>query len=176
MKAVVSLEEAKAKLLELYQKNNPDITEIEIEGIPELGHGQRISKETDTVFPTADVATVTPIVEPPPPDVEEMMKLAASLQNVVDEGTTYSVKYLKGRNKGITWTVSKELVNQCRYCPYIAMDDNDQQTHRKTYHKEQWKAERDKEQRQLEIAKQQKQERIEQQLGPQRWGKKRGQS
>ena len=118
-----------------------------------------------------------PVVAPPPPDVEEMMKLAASLQNVVDEGNDYSVKYLKGKNKGFTWTVSKGLANQCIYCPYIAMDDKDQNTHKKTYHKEQYKAEKEKEKRQIEIAKKQKAERIaEAGLDKPGWGKKRGQS
>jgi hypothetical protein len=166
VKAIVSLEEAKKKLLELYQAKNPDIDEIVIEGMEPVKATVAISaKQQDSLG--------VPIVEPPPPDVEEMMKLAASLQNVVDEGNAYSVKYLKGKNRGIVWTVSKGLAIQCTYCPYIAMDDNDLQSHIKTYHKEYYKTEKEKDKQQLEIAKQRASEKVESELGTQRWGSKR---
>ena len=163
MKAIVTMEEAKQKLLELYQAKNPDITEIVIEGAMSIKEADKIvSRATDGMVSITEVKP-TP-ADIPIPEPSEMMKLAASLQQVIDEGPSWSIKYLKGRNKGIVWGVSKNLANHCPYCPFIAMDDNDQNTHNKTYHKEQWNAEKQKDKEQLQIAKAGAAKRVEDEL------------
>lgn len=177
MKAVIPIEEAKQKLLELYQANNPDITEIHIEGMLGIDEVNKLlteAKEDATVKVSKipkpasmpDVSVTIPGDPPirdkpqdvldysdlPSSDDPEMVTLARSLQTVIDDGRMYTIRWHKGPNAGTSLELTKGLETRCDHCPYIASSEKDVDNHADVYHKEHIKRKKEYDAKQLQLS------------------------
>lgn len=154
MKVSLEWKEAKKMILDKIQKTNPGVTDINIEGLITIDAANKlINKSTDGIT-TISHAGGMPNEQPmfAGPNSPDMVALVRSLQLVVDDGRNLTIKFHKGKNKDMTFELTKGLETRCQYCGYIAMSDTDIRDHEKTYHKDILAALREKDKKQLEKA------------------------
>ncbi len=163
MKVNLDWKDAKKMLLDEIQKKNPGVTDINIEGLITIeAANELINKSTDgmtSISHASGMPTEQPMFAGP--NSPDMVALVRSLQVVVDDGRNLTIKFLKGKNKGMTFELTKGLETRCDYCGYIAMSDTDVREHEKTYHKDILEALRKKEKNQLAKAAKTQKEKVQ---------------
>lgn len=196
-KMVLSYEEAEEILVKKLQEKNPDVTGVVIEGmfsekevnklLAEANKGAMVSVSSRTPIGKKPLPTSSePEPQPegprdPQPTDPEMQQLVQSLQLVTESGNMqdWEIKFLKGKNTNLIFTISKGLEKQCEYCGYFGLTAVDVEEHQKVYHKNQWKARQAKEKELMDKSRKVAQEKVASQAvepAQPRWGKGRDKS